>query len=116
MKENIEYKAWLTELKGRIRSAQVKAAVTVNSQLIEFYWELGKMIAGKQKIWGSRFLENLSKDLQAEFPEMKGFSVTNLKYCKLFYSFFSVSPQQGDELPETISPQPADELNSGRIL
>ncbi len=112
MKENLEYKAWLTELKAKIRSAQFKAAVTVNTQLIEFYWDLGKMIANKQKIWGSHFLENLSKDLKAEFPEMEGFSVTSLKYCRMFYNFFSGSPQVGDDLKESISPRVGDELGS----
>ena len=79
-----DYKNWLTELKGKIRSVQIKAAISVNSSLIQFYWELGKMISEKQTAWGSKFLATLSNDLQDEFPEMKGFSITNLKYCKLF--------------------------------
>lgn len=83
------YKQWLTELKGKIRSVQIKAAIAVNTELILFYWELGKMIAEKQTAWGSRFMENLSKDLQDEFPDMKGFSVSNLKTCKLFFDYFS---------------------------
>lgn len=57
--------------------------------LIEFYWDLGKQIAEKEISWGSKFLENLSKDLQKEFPDIKGFSVSNLKTCKLFYNYFS---------------------------
>ena len=92
-----EYKYWLFELKSKIRSTQIKAAVAVNSALILFYWELGKMIAEKQTAWGSHFLAQLSKDLKAEFPEMSGFSETNLKYCKLFYSYFAIRPQSGDE-------------------
>ncbi len=83
------YKQWLTELKGKIRSVQVKAAIAVNSALIQFYWELGKMIAEKQTNWGSKFLEKLSKDLQEEFPEMKGLSERNLKYCRMFYQFYA---------------------------
>ena len=83
-----EYKNWIIGLKNKVRSAQLKAAVAVNSALIEFYWELGKSISEKQTNWGSRFLENLSKDLQDEFPEMKGFSVSNLKTCRLFYQYF----------------------------
>lgn len=87
---NSEYKSWFIELKSRIRSVQIKAAVTVNSALIEFYWELGKMINEKQPQWGTQFLENLSSDLKSEFPEMRGFSVRNLKYTKQFYQFYSV--------------------------
>jgi hypothetical protein len=75
------YKQWLTELKGKIRSVQLKAVISVNSALIQFYWELGKMISGKQAAWGSKLLETLSRDLQDEFREMKVFSVSNLKTC-----------------------------------
>jgi predicted nuclease of restriction endonuclease-like (RecB) superfamily len=83
-----EYKKWLTELKTKIRSVQLKAAVAVNSAMIEFYWEIGKMIAEKQTQWGSKFLETLSKDLSLEFPDMNGFSIRNLKYCRQFSQFY----------------------------
>ncbi|MEB2777860.1 DUF1016 N-terminal domain-containing protein [Algoriphagus sp. D3-2-R+10] len=106
-----EYKQWLIELKGKIRSSQLKAAVAVNSALIQFYWELGKAISEKQTQWGSQFLTTLSKGLQNEFPGMKGFSVTNLKYCRLFYDYFrtganstvQISPQLGDEIEMELS-------------
>lgn len=101
---NTDYKQWLTELKGKIRSTQIKAAIAVNSALIQFYWELGKMIAEKQTAWGSKFLETLSKDLQDEFPDMKGFSVSNLKFCKLFYQYFSIRSQVENELETFSSP------------
>lgn len=56
-------------------------------------------------------MENLSKDLQNEFPEMKGFSVTNLKYCKLFFTYFSsIRPHAGDELHYSIRPQHGDDV------
>jgi predicted nuclease of restriction endonuclease-like (RecB) superfamily len=110
--EDSTYKQWLIELKGKIRSVQIKAAIAVNSALIQFYWELGKMITEKQTAWGSKFLETLSKDLQDEFPEMKGFSVTNLKYCKLFYNYFENRPQVGDEI--IMSSQLVKQLNSPR--
>jgi predicted nuclease of restriction endonuclease-like (RecB) superfamily len=102
-----EYQQWLTEIKSRIRVTQIKAAIAVNSQLIAFYWELGKSIYEKENVWGSKLLVNLSNDLKHEFPEMSGFSVTNLKYCKLFYSYFQMSPQLGDELK---SPRVGDEI------
>jgi len=85
-----EYKLWLTEIKNKVRAAQLKAATVVNSALIEFYWDLGKIIAEKQEItsWGDKVVGRLSKDLQEEFPDLKGFSTTNLKYCRLFYKFY----------------------------
>ena len=82
-----EYKKWLIDLKSKIRSVQIKAAISINSALIEFYWDMGKMIVEREPDWGSHFLENLSIDLKEEFPAMQGFSVTNLKYCKLFYNY-----------------------------
>ena len=56
---------------------------------ILFYWELVEIITEKQTAWGTKFLETLSKDLQDEFPDMKGFSVSNLKTRKLFFEYFS---------------------------
>jgi len=88
---NTTYKNWLVELKSKVRSSQIKAAIAVNSALIEFYWELGKMIAEKENVWGSKLVQQVAKDLQSEFPEMKGFSVRNIKYCRFFYNFYSSS-------------------------
>lgn len=83
-----EYKNWLIHLKSRIRSVQAKTAIAVNSALIEFYWELGKMISETQTAYGTGFLEQVSKDLKDEFPEMQGLSVRNLKYTRQFYIFY----------------------------
>lgn len=98
MKLSTDYKAWLTELKTKVRSSQIKAAIAVNSALIEFYWELGKMIAEKESSWGSKLIEQVSKDLMEEFPAMKGFSVSNLKTCRLFFNYFSISSQSVNQL------------------
>jgi predicted nuclease of restriction endonuclease-like (RecB) superfamily len=86
-----EYKQWIVDLKGRIQSAQVKAAITVNRQLLEMYWELGREICEKQKKaeWGDGLIDQLAKDLSAEFPGMKGFSRANLFYIKKWYLFYS---------------------------
>jgi predicted nuclease of restriction endonuclease-like (RecB) superfamily len=86
-----EYKTWLIELKAKIRSVQLKAAIAVNSALIEFYWELGKMIEERHTGYRSQFLDILSKDLKSEFPEMKGLSYRNLALCRQFYDFYSPS-------------------------
>ena len=93
------YKQWLTDLKGKIRSAQIKAAIAVNAELILFYWDLGKMIAEKQTAWGTKFLETLSKDLRAEFPEMKGLSERNLKYSRMFYQFYQIELEKQSDIP-----------------
>ncbi len=89
------YKAWITDLKNRFRQFQLKAVVQVNSELLNFYWELGKDIVEKQELsdWGDKFLLRLSKDLMAEFPDVKGFSKRNLFYIRKWYLFFSTSHQ-----------------------
>ncbi len=86
-----EYREWLKEVKQRIRQAQVKAAVQVNSSLLTFYWGLGADIVERQKSakWGSGFLKNLSADLMEEFPDMKGFSYRNIRYIRSWYLFYS---------------------------
>jgi predicted nuclease of restriction endonuclease-like (RecB) superfamily len=84
-----EYKTWITDLKNKIRSTQIKAALVVNTVLIEFYWEIGKMISEKQNVWGAKLIEQVAKDLKAEFPDIRGFSRSNLFYCKQFYLFYA---------------------------
>ena len=83
------YKQWVADLKEKVRSAQLKAAVSVNSHLIQLYWDFGKMITEKQTAWGTGFLQQLAKDLIAEFPDINGFSLRNLKYCRYFFQFYS---------------------------
>lgn len=85
------YVKWISDLKEKVRSAQLKAAVAVNSELIRLYWDMGRMITEKQTAWGTKFLAQLSRDLSQEFPDMKGFSERNLKYCRQFYQFYASS-------------------------
>ena len=107
---NKEYKNWLQELKQRIRSSQIKAAVKVNTELIGLYWSLGQEIINKEKEsnWGSGFLNTLSDDLKAAFPEIKGFSLTNLKYIRLWVNFYLplIGQQAVDQLKNEIVQQP----------
>lgn len=86
-----DYKAWVIDLKSRLRAVQLKAAISVNSALLEFYWELGTDIVEKQKnsTWGSGFLQQLSQDLMAEFPDMKGFSKRNLELIRRWNLFYT---------------------------
>lgn len=86
-----DYRQWLTELKSKIRFSQIKAAVAINSELIRLYWNLGQQIVEKQENaqWGTGFIERLSKDLQMEFPDISGLSVSNLRRCRQFYLFYN---------------------------
>jgi len=80
------YKPFLEDLKAKIRSSQIKAAVRVNSTLIELYWQIGKDIVNMQENegWGTRVIERLAKDLQNAFPGIQGFSRRNLFYMRKF--------------------------------
>lgn len=91
-----EYKEWIGQLSNRYRTAQIKAAVAVNTEMLQFYWELGSDIVKMQSenCYGSRFFETLSRDLKEVIPEAKGFSVRNLKYIKNFYLMYSSIWQQ----------------------
>lgn len=81
-----DYEQLLRELKNRIRSAQIKAALAVNRELVLLYWQIGREILQRQgqEGWGTKVIDRLAKDLKQEFPEMKGFSRTNLLYMRAF--------------------------------
>ena len=86
-----EYSRLLSALKDRFRRSQIKAAVKVNTTLLEFYWEMGRDISRlyKKAKYGSAFFDSLSLDLKAEFPGQAGFSATNIKYAKRWYEFYN---------------------------
>ncbi len=79
-----QYKDLLQDLKSKVKQSQLKASLSVNKELILLYWQIGKSILLQQKehSWGMKIVDNLSKDLKSEFPDMKGFSVRNLKYMR----------------------------------
>ena len=102
------YSTWLTEIKSKVRAAQIKAVTRVNIELLNLYWELGADLVARQanSQWGDGFLLQLSKDLAAEFPEMKGFSNSNLKFIKQWYSFYSQASLKSQQLVSQIAGQP----------
>lgn len=85
-----EYSTWLGELKTRFRRVQLKAAVAVNTALLQFYWELGADMVERQQQYarGQGFVVQLSADLMREFPDVKGFSERNLKYIRQWHLFW----------------------------
>lgn len=80
------YSDWLTDLKGRIHTAQQRATLAVNRELVLLYWKIGHDILTRQSEqgWGSKVIDRLAQDLRAAFPQMKGFSPRNLKYMRAF--------------------------------
>lgn len=80
------YGDWLLELKTRIHTAQQRAALAVNRELVLLYWQIGRDILARQarQGWGAKVIERLAHDLRTAFPDMKGFSPRNLKYMRSF--------------------------------
>ena len=85
------YSALLGEIKERIRSAQYAALRAVNLELLSLYWDIGRLIVERQQgeTWGRAVVENLAKDLRAEFPGVSGFSAANLWRIKQFYEAYA---------------------------
>lgn len=81
-----DYAGLLADLKARVRSARLAAVVSVNRELLQLYWSIGRDVLARQarEGWGAKVIDRLATDLRAEFPEMKGFSPRNLKYMRSF--------------------------------
>lgn len=80
------YTDWLAELKTRIHTAQQRAALAVNRELVRLYWHIGRDILDRQarEGWGAKVIDRLAHDLRTAFPDMKGFSRANLMYMRAF--------------------------------
>lgn len=91
IEKTTEYFSWIVDLKKRYRATQIKAAISVNTALLEFYWSLGKDISekypGKKRDIG--FYKALSEDLRIALPDAKGLSPTNIKYTRYFFELYA---------------------------
>lgn len=103
------YVEWVKALKERIRSAQQRAVIVANTELITLYWHIGRDILERQETqgWGSKVVERLAHDLRQEFPEMKGFSYRNLLFMRVFAETYSDEP---------ILKQPVSQLPWGHVI
>jgi len=93
------YRDWLRDLKSQIKTSQIKASLSVNSEMIMLYLDMGGQIVEKQEKteWGSGLIDQLSSDLRKEFPDMKGFSRANLFRMQKFYKFYSPLFRKGND-------------------
>ncbi len=99
-----DYLAWLTSLKERIHGARQRALLSANHEQIRLYFEIGTDILERQNVqgWGSKVVERLSADLKIAFPDLKGFSSSNLKYMRFFAQEcpeMQIGQQSADQLP-----------------
>jgi predicted nuclease of restriction endonuclease-like (RecB) superfamily len=95
-----DYKSFLENIKTTIRSSQIRAALAVNETMLRLYWEIGKSIVFEQERlgWGAAVIDQLSKDLKREFPDMDGFSRTNVFYFRQFYVFYRNASEKVQQL------------------
>jgi len=80
---NKDYLLIIADIKQKIRNSQYRAVLSANSEMILLFWQIGKIINSKS-FWGSKFIDNLAKDIKKDFPFTKGYSVRNLKYMAKF--------------------------------
>jgi len=100
----VNYAVWLDTLKRQIRGMRLRAALSVNAELIRLYHHIGLEILRHQKThaWGDKVIKRLAADLKADFPDMRGFSVSNLKYMRYFAEHcpdIQIGQQSADQLP-----------------
>lgn len=102
------YRHTLEALKQRVHQAQTRAQRTVNTELVQPYWSIGKeiLLRQEQQGWGSKTISRLAEDLRAEFPQMRGFSPRNLQYMTTFARHWDV---------DSIAPRPVAQLPWGHI-
>lgn len=99
-----QYKKFSLEIKNKVRSSRLQAALAVNTEVIRLYWYIGKSIIEKQTEtkWGDKLITSLSNDLQHTFPETHGFSIPSLKRMRMFAQYYpelSIGSQPVTQLP-----------------
>lgn len=101
-----DYASWIESLSQRYKHSQIKAATHVNSEMLQFYWSLGKDIVTlhAESRWGDKIIKLLSTDLRTKLPGIKGLSETSIGYAKRFYllynEWFTIHPQLVGELQD----------------
>lgn len=99
-----EYKMWIENIGKRYQQRKIKASISVNQEMIGFYWSIGRDIVelSAESKWGSSFFDQLSKDMKRLLPGVQGLSSSNLRYMKKFYELYSqpIFPQHVGELAD----------------
>lgn len=96
---NDDFRDIFNIIKTEIKTTQIKVAIENNKNLINLYFRLGKILNDKFR-YGNKFIDDISRELKLEFPNIEGFSVRNLKYMKKFYLEY-----KDDELVQRIVAQ-----------
>ena len=94
-----DYVKWLTDVKSRYRQSQAKAAVKVNTEMLEFYWSIGRDLVAlrAESRWGAGVVKQFAIDMREAFPKATGFSYSNVKYMKQWYTFYNERVTKGQQ-------------------
>ncbi len=117
MLSDIKYVEWLSDVKKRFRQSQIKASIRVNTAMLEFYWSVGRDLVAlrAEERWGASVVKQFALDMRHAFPNVSGFSDTNVKYMKRWYLFYYeliIKGQQAiDQIGEGKSQQVVDLLD-----
>lgn len=108
------YGGLLTEIKDRICQAQIRAALSANTEMIMMYWDIGRMIHQRQQMegWGAGIIPKLARDIRNELPEIKGFSERNIGYMIRFFREYGESPF----LQQSVAKMEGSSVNDGVLL
>lgn len=115
------FSALLAEIKGRIQTAQTRAVLAVNSELVRLYWDIGRIIHERQgrEGWGAGVIPRLARELHNELPDQKGFSERNIKRMLAFYRAYpnAIVPQAAAQLPSSSKmPQAAAQMTDSLLF
>ena len=90
MLSDARYVEWLSDVKTRFRHSQIKASIRVNTSMLEFYWSIGRDLVAMraEERWGAGVVKQFALDMRQAFPDITGFSDSNIKYIKRWYSFY----------------------------
>jgi len=102
MLADMEYLEWLSNVKARFRQSQIKASIRVNTAMLEFYWSIGRDLVAlrAEKRWGTGVVKQFALDMRQAFPNETGFSDTNVKYMKRWYSFYYERVTKGQQVAD----------------
>lgn len=105
-----EYVEWLADVKARFRQSQINASIRVNTTMLEFYWSIGRDLVAlrAEERWGAGVVKQFALDMQQSFPDITGFSLTNVKYMKRWYLFYNERDAK--------SQRPVDQLGMPEIF
>lgn len=117
---NTDYIQWLADVKKRFRESQARATVKVNTEMLEFYWSIGRDLVNlrAESRWGAGVVKQFALDMRETFPDSTGFSYTNVKYMKRWYNFYNEQvikgQQAADLIPNEKGQRTVDQFGKGQ--